>query len=70
MGQLLFQSFVRARFTAGSTLFSDLLDIIEQRHEAEVHVKLLMAVEQGQTRIVSNEIHFCFLVASQHENVF
>lgn len=33
-------------------------------------MKLLVAVEQGQTWIVSNEIHFCFLVASQHENIF
>src|ERR1700674_498456 len=45
-------------------------DIVEQSHEPKVHVNLLMAVKQGQARIVGDEIDFRFLIASQHYNVF
>src|SRR5277367_5459343 len=31
-------------------------DVIEQRHEAEVHVQLLVAVEEGCARIVGDEV--------------
>lgn len=45
-------------------------DVIEQRHEAEVHVQLLVAVEEGCARIVGDEVDFDFLVAADHDDVF
>lgn len=39
-------------------------DVIEQRHEPEVHVKLLVAVEQRQSWIVGDEVDFCLLIAA------
>jgi hypothetical protein len=36
--------------------------IIEQRHEAEVHVQLLVAMEERHSRIVGDEIKLDFLV--------
>ena len=43
-------------FSACSNIIAPRLYIIEQRHEAVVHVQLLVAVEERQARIVSNEI--------------
>jgi hypothetical protein len=40
------------------------LYIIEERHEPVVHVQLLVAVEEGQPRIISNEVHLGFLVSA------
>jgi len=37
--------------------------MIEQRHETEDHVKLLVTMEHGQPRIVSHKIHLGFLVS-------
>ena len=34
------------------------LRVIEQRHKTEVHVQLLVAVEEGESGVVSNEINF------------
>jgi len=45
-------------------------NIVEESHKTKVHVQLLMTVEQSHTRIVSYEVHFGFLVASQHHDVF
>src|SRR5215831_12179840 len=45
-------------------------NIVEESHKTKVHVQLLMTVEQSHTRIVSYEVHFVFLVASQHHDVF
>ena len=50
--------------------FSDGSDVIEQGHEPEIHMKLLVAMEQRQARIVSDEIDFRFLIAPQHDDVF
>ena len=33
------------------------LRVIEQRHETEVHVQLLVAVEKGKAGVVGNEIN-------------
>jgi hypothetical protein len=46
------------------------LRVIEQRHEAEIHVQLLMAVEQGQPGIIRAEVHFDLLVAGEYDDVF
>jgi hypothetical protein len=43
--------------------------IVEKRHEAEIHVKLLVAMEEGEARIVGREIDFDFLIAVQHHHV-
>lgn len=40
--------------------------VIEESHKPEIHMELLVAVEEGQTRVVGNEIHFRFLVAAEH----
>ena len=45
------------------------LRVLEKRHEPEIHVKLLVTVEQRQSRIVGNEIEFDFLEAVQHYNI-
>src|ERR1700722_1877781 len=44
--------------------------IVEQRHETVVHVQLLVAVEKGQSWVVSSEVDFCFLIAAYHDHVF
>ena len=46
-----FQPLLWSRLRSGSTLFSNSLNIIEQRHEAEVHVKLLVTMEPRQPRL-------------------
>jgi len=46
------------------------LHIIEKRHEAEIHVELLMAVEEGEAGIVGDECNFGLLVAVEHKNIF
>jgi hypothetical protein len=43
---------------------------IEQRHETEVHMQLLMAMGQRQPRIVGGESDFRFLLTAQHHHVF
>ena len=45
-------------------------DVVEQRHEAEVHVQLLMTVEERQTGIVSDKVYFDFLISTDHNNIF
>lgn len=42
---------------------------LEEPHEPEVHVQLHVAVEEGQTRLVGDEIHVHRLVAAQHRDV-
>src|SRR5229473_6084844 len=46
------------------------LQIVEQGHETKVHVKLLVTMKQGQARIVGDEVHFRFLIPSQHHDIF
>jgi hypothetical protein len=40
------------------------LAVVEERHEAEIHVELLVAVEEREARIVGDEVHLRFLVAA------
>src|ERR1035438_3652339 len=46
------------------------LDIFKQRHEAEIHVDLLMAVEQREAGIVRHKIDIHLLVTAQHHHIF
>src|ERR1019366_4153820 len=46
-----------------------LAGILQQLHEAEIHVKLHVAVEKGQPRIVRDEIHSCGTAASNADHV-
>jgi hypothetical protein len=43
--------------------------VVEQRHETEVHVQLLMAMEESKAGIVSYEIDFMLLIATQHHDI-
>src|SRR5277367_2378738 len=46
------------------------LHVVEQRHQTEIHMQLLVAMEQRQPRVVRNEIYFRFLVSSEHQHIF
>ena len=46
------------------------LHVIEERHESEVHVELLVTVEQRHARIVGHEIKGDFLVSAEHHYIF
>jgi hypothetical protein len=59
-----------ARPASAAVWLMDLLDIIEQCHEAEVHVELLVAMEERDAGIISHKIHLDFLVASHHYDIF
>src|SRR5262249_44442616 len=43
--------------------------VVEQEHEAKIHVQLLMAMEQRQSRMIGNEIKFDFLKAADHDHI-
>src|SRR5262249_33621539 len=43
--------------------------VVEQEHEAKIHVQLLMAVEQRQSRMIGDEIEFDFLKAADHDHI-
>ncbi len=45
------------------------LYVIKERHKTEVHVKLLMAMEQSQAWIVGGKIDLGFLIAADHHDV-
>lgn len=45
-------------------------DVVKERHETEIHVELLMAVKERETRVVGREIDFGLLIAAEHEHVF
>src|ERR1039458_258906 len=45
------------------------LCVLEERHKAEVHVQLLVAVEERQSGIIGDEIELEFLKAAQHHHV-
>ena len=46
-----------------------LLHVIEQRHEPEVHVQLLVTVEESKTGMIGNEVNLQLLIAAQHDHV-
>ena len=42
------------------------LRVIEERHETEVHVELLVTVEERKTRIVRNKVNIQLLISAEH----
>src|SRR5215467_4748980 len=56
-------------FRASRSRLIGALQVIEESHETKIHVQLLVAVEERQTRIVSHEFDFRFLVAAEHDHV-
>jgi hypothetical protein len=46
------------------------LRVFEERHEAKIHVQLLVTVEKRRPRIVSHEVKFKLLKSAQHYYVF
>lgn len=44
--------------------------VVEQRHESEVHVQLLVTVEQRQAGIVRGKRDVEFLISAQHDDIF
>src|SRR5580704_2694237 len=62
-------AFVRSNFPKSSMAIES-LDVIEQGHEAKVHMQLLMAVEQSEPGIISCKIQFHFLISAEHCYVF
>jgi len=48
----------------------ELDSVIEQGHETEIHVQLLMAVKQGEAGIIGNEVDLDFLVSADHDHIF
>ena len=41
-----------------------LLGVIEQRHKSEIHMQLLMTMEQGPAGVVGHKVDFYFLVST------
>ena len=60
----------QARRTRSFTKERSTFDVSEESHEAEVHVELLVAVEEREAGIVCLEIDFDFLIAIDHDNIF
>ena len=47
-----------------------MLRVVEQRHEPEVHVQLLVTVEKSQAKvIVGNEVDLASLITAQHNDI-
>lgn len=46
------------------------LRVVEQSHESKIHVKLLMTMEQCESRIIRHKIEVCLLIASEHHHIF
>jgi len=55
--------------TSAKTFSWQALDVIEQSHETEIHMKLLMTVKERQAGIVGSEINFDLLIAADHEDI-
>src|SRR5271157_921402 len=45
------------------------LDVFEQGHEAEIHMQLLMTVEQREAGIIRHKVDLHLLVAADHDNI-
>ena len=43
--------------------------VVQQGHEAKIHVQLLVAVEQSESRIVCRKIHFDILISAHHHDI-
>ena len=46
------------------------LDVVEQRHEAKIHMELLMTMKQRKPGLVRREINVYFLIAADHHHIF
>ena len=46
-----------------------LLGVIEQRHKSEIHMQLLMTMEQGPAGVVGHKVDFYFLVSTHHDDI-
>jgi hypothetical protein len=46
------------------------LGVGKKGHEAEVHVELLVAVEESQTGVLGEEVDLDFLVSAHHHYIF
>lgn len=46
------------------------LDVLHQRHEAVVHVHLLMTMEQREAGIIGDHVDFHLALHGDHDNVF
>ncbi len=57
------------RFFAYGVTSSERLDVIKQCHKTEVHVKLLMAVEEGHSWIIGDKVDLSLLIAAEHDYV-
>src|SRR6185437_16168766 len=44
--------------------------VVEQGHEPEIHMQLLVAMEQSHPWIIGHKIHRELLVATQHGHIF
>ena len=58
-----------ARAGGGHPRYKPRSGVTKQRHEPEVHVQLLMAVKECQTRIVRNEVDAELLKPSEHHDI-
>ena len=47
-----------------------ILDVVEECHESEIHVKLLMTMKESHAGIVRDEIEGNFLIAAKHDYIF
>ena len=45
------------------------LEVIKQGHESEIHMQLLMTVEQRQAGVIRRKIYFDLLIAADHDDV-
>jgi len=45
------------------------LHVVEEGHEAEIHMELLVAMEKREAGIVGDEIDFGLLIATEHDDV-
>ena len=46
------------------------LSVLKEDHKTEVHMQLLMAMEQCEARIVGDKLDFHVLISSEHCDVF
>ena len=54
----------RLKSTNAPFLLTMPLEVIEEGHETEIHVELLVAVEEREAWIVGDKVYFGFLIAA------
>src|SRR5665213_837761 len=45
-------------------------NVVKERHEPEIHVQLLVTMEECQPAIVRDELELEFLKSAQHDHIF